>query len=106
MEVPRIMAILRNVIAPLVFSVGVIATLGGCKFFDLTNPFMPTARLFAVPASQSMDTVDYTFAQTTGTITTTVNESDVQVKSYPGDGMPGVLINSYSAEYLDEAGKS
>jgi hypothetical protein len=99
------MASLQQLVGRTVLAAGVVALVGGCKFFDLSNPLIPKSRLFAQP-SNTMVTVGYTFKTTDGTITVESKETDVEVSTYPGDGTPGTYINSYSAEYLDEAGKS
>lgn len=100
------MASLRKAVGHAVLLAGAVAALGGCKFFDLSNPLIPKARLFAQPSGPTMVTVDYTYKQSDNTIDGEAKETQIQVQSYPGDGTPGVLINSYSAEYLDQAGKS
>jgi hypothetical protein len=98
------MATYRKALSLTVLAAGMAMALSGCKFFDISNPLIPKARLFAQP-EPSMATVKYTYKQTDNTITWEAKESDIKVSTYPGDGTPGVFIHSYSAEYLDQAGK-
>lgn len=87
--------------AILVVSMG---PLGGCKFFDLSNPFVPQARLTGQPEPSQID-IRYTFKRSDGTITVTPKEGVVKVSSFPRDTSPGVTLFSYAAEYFDQAGK-
>lgn len=82
-----------------------VALASGCKFFDLSNPLLPSARLVAQP-DPTMVTVEYNLKLSDGTITTTAKEAVIKISSFPRDGTPGVFIHSYSAEYFDQAGKA
>lgn len=100
------MAFLRKAVAPTLAALSVSMLLGGCKFFDLSNPLIPKARLYAETGDTSMITVDYTYKLSDNTIDGQAKETTIKVNSYPGDGTPGVYLNAYSAEYLDQAGKA
>jgi hypothetical protein len=82
-----------------------LTALPGCKLFDVGNPFLPKARLVAFP-TPSMVNVASTYSITDGTVQTTGPDPSITVTTLPLDASPGVLFNSYSAEYFDQANNS
>lgn len=84
---------------------GSAGPMGGCKFFDLSNPLVPQARLFAQPNPTLID-VKYTFKIKEQTITVEAEEGTVNVSAFPRDSSPGVTIFSYAAEYFDQSGQA
>lgn len=79
-----------------------LLALPGCKFFDLGNPFLPKARVVAFP-QPSMVSVEATLRLADGIITVTAPDPVITVQSLALDASPGVQINSYAAEYFDQA---
>jgi hypothetical protein len=95
-----------KLIGPAVALAALASTLGGCKFFDFGNPFLPNARLYA-QATPNMEQVDYVYKASDNTITATEKTPvQIEVSSFPNDGTPGVMFSQYSAEYFDMDNKS
>jgi len=79
-----------------------LLALPGCKLFDLGNPFLPKARVVAFPVP-SMVNVKSTYRRSDNTIETQATDPNITIQSLARDASPGVQINSYSAEYFDQA---
>lgn len=82
---------------------GFAPALGGCKFFDLSNPLLPKARAVAFPEPSLID-VQYRLSQETGTLTIETEDSVIRVQSFFNDASPGVIFQTYTAEYFDQTG--
>jgi hypothetical protein len=83
----------------------VSTALSGCKFFDLGNPLLPKARPVAFP-EPSLVNVVYTLQQETNIITVEAEDVVVRVQSLFNDASPGVIFQTYTAEYFDLSGLS
>ena len=94
----------RKLVSQLVGVAALVTLAQGCAFFNLSNPFLPSARFTAQP-NPSMVSVNYTFSRQQNVINTEATEAKIRVASFPRDGTPGMFIHSYSAEYFDLAGK-
>lgn len=100
------MGISRRKVLSRVTAAAALASLAqGCAWFNISNPFLPSARLIAVPAPTQID-VNMSFSAQSQTVTVTPpNGFKIHVQSYQNDGTPGVTFTGYSAEYFDLAGK-
>ena len=101
------MVTLRRKDVTRLLAIAALASLaGGCKFFDLSNPLLPTARLFAQASNPTTMIVAYQYSQQQNTIQPTVTLPKVTVSAYPNDASPGVTINGFSIEYFDMNGQA
>jgi hypothetical protein len=74
---------------------------GGCKFFDLSNPLLPKARVVAF-ANPSMITLNLNYRISDNTIQFEVDDATINIRSLQGDTSPGIVFQSFSAEYFDQ----
>lgn len=79
-----------------------LGAMPGCRFFDIGNPILPKARVFAVP-EPTMVTVKAQLRIDDNVIEVSATDPNITVQSYPNDASPGVFISGYSAEYFDQA---
>lgn len=99
---------MRKQIQLVIGALGVLTaslSLPGCKLFDLSNPFLPTARLYAEAVPNTI-IVKASYRRTENTVEVTAEDVEIKVSSFPRDASPGVLFTSYSAEYFDQANNS
>jgi hypothetical protein len=95
-----------KIVGALTGAAALLSLAQGCAFFNVSNPFLPSARVVVQPTATMIE-VKYDYSIASRVILTTVpTEPDLEVSSYPNDGTPGVYFHSYSAEYLDMAGKN
>lgn len=75
----------------------------GCKFFDLSNPLLPKARLVAFPEPTLLDVL-YTWTLQGNLVSAEPEEVTVRIQSFFNDASPGVVFRTYTAEYYDQTG--
>ncbi|MEB3223374.1 MAG: hypothetical protein VKS61_14965 [Candidatus Sericytochromatia bacterium] len=75
--------------------------LAGCKFFEITNPLIPKARVVAFPEPSSIN-LNLTYRLADNTIQFEVEDARAKVRTYQGDASPGIVFQGYAAEYFDQ----
>lgn len=95
----------RKVLSQVTAAAVLVSLAQGCAWFNISNPFLPSARLIAAPTPTEI-TVSMKYSAQQQTVSVDAQNVKIHVQSFQNDGTPGVTFTGYSAEYFDLAGKS
>jgi hypothetical protein len=85
---------------------GLFLLVAGCQAYRIGNPFLPQARLLA-QSDDAQTTVTLDCASATSfKITTSPESMKFTLRPFPADITPGVRIDAYTVDWLDQYGNS